>query len=92
MTTREPIEDCETAALRAARLAYTRASRSVDECLAALKATTRRSEADPGNRQLKSERAVAHERYAAAIQRMPPLRSRYHEAEAADRGRGNGDD
>ena len=91
MTTREPIEDCETASLRAARLAYTHASRSGEECHREYRAAKRRSEADPGNRQLKSERAVAHELYAAAIQRMAPLRARYHEAEAAERGRGDGD-
>ena len=81
--------DRETAALRAARQEYTRASRAVDACLREYREALRRSEADPGNRQLRSERAAAHERYAAAIQRMTPLRARFHDAEAAERGRGS---
>ncbi len=63
----------------------------MDACLREYREATRRSEADPGNRRLKSERAIAHERYAAAIQRMVPLRARYHDAEAAERGRGDDD-
>jgi hypothetical protein len=90
--TRDIIEDRETAALRVARLAYTRASRDVEACLRHFREARRKAEADPRNRALKSELATAHERYANAIQRMTPLRARFHEAEAAERGRGESDD
>jgi hypothetical protein len=83
--TRETTEDRETAALRSARLAYTRASRDVDACLRVFREARRKAEAEPRNRALKSALATAHERYAAAIQRMAPARARFHEAEAAER-------
>lgn len=87
--TRDTIEDRETAALRAARLAYTRASDQFKDCVAEYQASVRRSEADPANRQLRSARATLYERCAAAERRKNMLKARYHEAEAAERGRGS---
>jgi hypothetical protein len=83
--TRDTIEDRETAALRSARLAYTHASRCVDQCEAEMRSARRLSLAAPQNKGLAQMFRSAKHRCDEAKLAMARARRLHMEAEASDR-------
>jgi hypothetical protein len=75
----------EHAAARGARLAFTRASRDVQECLDEMRAAQRVSLAYPDDKDLRRTWQAAKHRYEAAAMAMARARRLHHEAEAAGR-------